>query len=259
MLQMPNRVPVRPLLLMAALALIVSGCESDSGSDVIGGGSELEESSELDGGDPALQATATFTPLPVSTPVVPTTTVLQDSLNDGFNCFTGEPLTETPPGVDISGAFVVFLLNANTGEPEHVLFTMELDQPPALNTALFGGVEFAATSRPISPVNPQWYLDGIGNQNFSFTARGPDAVPELHQFDPSSGWSANPNTGFGVEVDGNQIFITVPVGEIPANSPFYFALTDYSACDTVGLDENRQPTGQLPGILDPLATATSPP
>ena len=247
-LQVPDRVSVRPLILMAALALFVSGCSDDSGSDVIGG-------SELDGGDPALQATATFTPMP--TPVVPTTTVLEDGLNDGLNCVTGQPLTETPPGVDISRAVVEVLPAGSGGEPERVQFMIELDQSPAPDTALFGGVEFADTARAISPLNPQWFLDGIGNQNFSFTSRGPNVVPELHQFDPVSGWPANANTGFWVEINGTQIFIFVPTSEIPANSLFYIAVSDYTACDAVGLGEDRQPTGQLPGILDPLATATS--
>jgi hypothetical protein len=103
-------------------------------------------------------------------------------------------------------------------------------------------------------------LDGIGNQNFSFTSRGPNVVPELHEFDPSTGWTANSDTGFWVELD--ELSATgsssmCPVSEIPAASPFYLAVSDYSACDAVGLDDNRQPTGQLPGILDPLATATS--
>ena len=257
MLQMPKRVPVRPLLLMAALVLIVSGCSDDSGSDVIGGGNELEGSSELDGGDPALQATATFTPMPALTPVAPTTTVLEDGLNDGLNCVTGQPLTETPPGVDISRTVVEVLPAGGGGEPERVQFTIELDQSPAPDAALFGGVEFADTARAISPLNPQWFLDGIGNQNFSFTSRGPNVVPELHQFDPVGGWAANANTGFWVEINGTQIFIYVPVSEIPANSLFYISVSDYTACDAVGLDDNRQPTGQLPGMLDPLATATS--
>jgi len=251
MLQMPRRLPVRPLILMAALALIVSGCESDSGSDVIGGGSEL------DGGEPAVQATATFTPKPVSTPVVPTTTVLEDGLNDGLNCVTGQPLTETPPGVDIARAVVEVLPAGSGGEPERVQVTVELVQDPAPDAALFGGVEFADTARAISPLNPQWFLDGIGNQNFSFTSRGANVVPELHQFDPVSGWAANSNTGFWVEIDGNRIFIHVPVSEIPANSPFYIAVSNYTACDVVGLDENRQPTGELPGMLAPGPTQTS--
>jgi len=248
-LQVPDRVSVRPLILMAALALFVSGCSDDSGSDVIGG-------SELDGGDPALQATATFTPMP--TPVVPTTTVLEDGLKDGLNCVTGQPLnTETPPGVDIARAVVDLLPAGSDGEPEQVQVTIELDQDLAPDTAVFGGVEFADTARAISPLNPQWFLDGIGNQNFSFTSRGANVVPELHQFDPVSGWAANANTGFWVEINGNRIFIYVPVSEIPAESPFYLAVSDYTACDAVGLDDNRRPTGQLPGRLAPGPTATS--
>ena len=248
MLQMPRSLRFRSLILMAALAILASGCSDDSGSDVIGGGA-------LPLGDPELKATATFTP--AATPVVPTTIVLEDGLGDGLNCVSGEPLPETPPGIDISRAVVEVLPAGSADEPERVQFTIELDQAPAPDTALFGGVEFADSSRAISPLNPQWYYDGIGNQNFSFTSRGTNVVPELHQFDPVSGWAANANTGFWVEIDGNQIFIYVPVNEIPAGSPFYLAVTDYTDCDAVGLDDNRQPTGRLPGMLDPLATATS--
>ena len=249
MLQMPNRVPVRPVLLMAALGLILACGQAGPATLPPGEGllaDDVIASSEPESGDPAQQAPASLTPKPVSTTAMPTTTVLQDGLGDGFSCVTGEPLTETPPGIDISGANVVWLLNPDTGEPEEVLFTMELDQAPAPNTALFGGVEFADTARAISPLNPQWHLDGIGNQNFSFTSRGANVVPELHQFDPVTGWTASANTGFWVEIDGNRIFIHVPVGEIPANSLFYIAVSDYTACDAVGLDDNRQPTGELP-------------
>jgi hypothetical protein len=251
---MRSRLPVRSLFLMAALALLAGGCSDDGGDLILSGGSEVLPE-DLGSGDPALLATATFTP--AATPVVPTTTVLQDGLNDGLNCVTGQPLTDTPPGADISRAVVEVLPAGSAGEPERVQFTIELDQAPGPDTALFGGVEFADASRAISPLNPQWFYDGIGNQNFSFTIRDLNAVPELHQFDPVSGWAADSNTGFWVEINGNRIFIYVPVSEIPANSPFYLAVTDYSACDAVGLDDNRQPTGQLPGIVDPLATATS--
>jgi len=179
----------------------------------------------------------------------PTSTVLQDAHNDGLSCVTGEPLsTETPPGVDISRAVAEILFGETSGEPEQVRFTIELDQAPPPTTALFGGIEFADGSTPISPLNPQWFFDGIGNQNFSFTIRGPNVVPQLHQFDPSAGWTANPNTAFNVDIDGNRIFVTVPVNEIPANSPFYVSVSDYFACDAAGLDDNRQPTGILPNL-----------
>ncbi|HEY4669669.1 MAG TPA: hypothetical protein VIH05_07840, partial [Tepidiformaceae bacterium] len=65
-------------------------------------------------------------------------------------------------------------------------------------------------------------------------------------------WRSNANTSFWVEVQGNRIFITVPLLEIPANSPFYVSLTDYTACDAVGMGEDRQPTGEIP--LDAFLT-----
>jgi len=182
----------------------------------------------------------------------PTSTVLQDTHNDGLSCVTGQPLSgETPPGVDISRALVDILLDESS-EPEHVRFTIELVGAPPPTTALFGGVEFADGSTPISPLNPDWYFDGIGNKNFSFGIRGDRVTPELHQYDPTRGWTSNPNTGFWVEIEGNRIFITVPVAEIPANSPFYVSLTDFSACDAVGVGEDRQPTGEIP--LDAFLT-----
>ncbi|MBF8255712.1 MAG: hypothetical protein HW375_619 [Anaerolineales bacterium] len=178
---------------------------------------------------------------------VPTTTVLQDGLNDGVSCVTGEPLSGgTPAGVDISRAVVDLLLDESADEPEQVRFTIELDQAPPPTTALFGGVEFADGSTPISPLNPQWYYDGIGNKNFSFGIRGAGVTPELHLYDPSTGWTSSPNTSFWVAIDGNRILITMPVSEIPANSPFYVSLSDYSACDAVGLDDDRRPIGELP-------------
>jgi len=178
---------------------------------------------------------------------VPTTTVLQDAHNDGLSCVTGQPLTTgTPPEVDISRTIVDLLVGETSGEPEQVRFTIEVDRASAIDIPLFGGVEFADGSTAISPLNPQWYFDGIGNKNFSFRIQNAIPYPELHQYDPSRGWRSNPNTGFWVEVQSNRIFITVPLAEIPANSPFYVSLTDYTACDAVGLDEDLQPTGMLP-------------
>ena len=180
---------------------------------------------------------------------VPTTIVLQDGLNDGLNCVSGAPLnTETPPGVDIWRAVAEILFGETSGEPEQVRVTIELDQVAPPDTPLFGGVEFADGSTPISPLNPSWYYDGIGNVNFSFGIRGAVANPELHQYDPGSGWTSNPNTFFTVEVGGNRIYVLVPVDEIPANSPFYVSVSDYFACDAAGLDDNRQPTGILPNL-----------
>ena len=181
---------------------------------------------------------------------VPTTTVLQDAQNDGVSCVTGQPLTtETPPAVDITRAVADILLGESSGQPEQVRFTIELDRAEAIDTPIFGGVEFADGSTDISPLNPDWYYDGIGNKNFSFGIRGPRIVPELHLYEPGSGWTSNANTFFTIEVGGNRIYILVPVAEIPPNSPFYVSLTDYSACDAVGLDDDRQPTGVLPPLL----------
>ena len=184
---------------------------------------------------------------------VPTTTVLQDAHNDGLSCVTGQPLTTgTPPEVDISRTIVDLLVGETSGEPEQVRFTIELDRAPAIDTPLFGGVEFADGSTAISPPNPDWYFDGIGNKNFSFRIQNAIPYPELHQYDPSRGWRSNANTSFWVEVQGNRIFITVPLLEVPANSPFYVSLTDYTACDAVGMGEDRQPTGEIP--LDAFLT-----
>ena len=189
MLQLPDRLPVRPLLFMAALGLIAGGCR---GANITQAGPVVPITTAV------AQPTAppTPTPTPEPTDVAPTTTALKDKLNDGLNCVTGQPLAETPPGVDISRAVVEVLPAGSDGEVERVQFTIELDQAPPLDMALFGGVEFADTDRAISSLNPQWHLDGIGNQNFSFSIRGSNVVPELHQFDPVSGWAANANTGF---------------------------------------------------------------
>jgi len=65
MLQMPDRLPVRLLLLMASMALVVGGCSAGSG----GTSSVLEAGTAT----PALPPTATATPTPELTPVVPTT------------------------------------------------------------------------------------------------------------------------------------------------------------------------------------------
>jgi hypothetical protein len=54
---------------------------------------------------------------------------------------------------------------------------------------------------------------------------------------------------FWVELEGNQIFALVLVEEIPANSPLYFSVTDFTACDAVGVGESLQTTGVLPSLL----------
>jgi hypothetical protein len=119
MLQMLNRLSARPLLLMTALALFVIGCG-------LGGPAPLLPT-PID----ALEELPTLTPMPpTSTPVVPTTTVLEDGLNDGLTCVTGQPLSETPPGVDIARAVVDILPAGSAGEPERFQFTIQARSGP---------------------------------------------------------------------------------------------------------------------------------
>jgi hypothetical protein len=63
---LPHRLAARPLFVMAALALIAGGCGSDSGSDVIGGGSFPTNTPT-----PTPLPMATLTPIPALTPVIP--------------------------------------------------------------------------------------------------------------------------------------------------------------------------------------------
>jgi hypothetical protein len=110
-----------------------------------------------------------------------------------------------------------------------------------LDHQLFGGVEFFDISTPNSVPNENWFFDGIGNKNFSFQYVPPTFSPQLHVYDPVSGWYNEPNTGFKGMVDGNHILFDIPNNEVPVDSFFYVSITNFSACDQVGLDANGAP------------------
>lgn len=180
-------------------------------------------------------APPTDTPVPTATPL-PTVVTMEDPVNDGFNCVNGEPLPgDTPPGVDITMVHAEFM-------PEMLHVYFEIGGVDVLTGGLFGGIEFRDPSLPVSDPLESWFFEGKGNTNFSFQYFPPTLHPELHVFDPAQGgWHAPPGSEFKGMVDGNRIFLDIPANEVPVDSFFYFSVTDFTACDEVGLDPNGAP------------------
>lgn len=182
----------------------------------------------------------TNTPEPTSTPV-PTALHLEDPLDDGLNCTTGEFLDfPTPLDVDITMVHAEFL-------PDIFHVDIEIGQVDALANPLFGGVEFLDSTTANSELDPNWFFNGRGNKNFSFQYSPPSFIPQLHVFDPTQGgWYTATDTAFTGMVDGNHILFDIPIGEVPPDSPFYISITNFSACDAVGLSPDGVPELFIP-------------
>jgi len=125
--------------------------------------------------------------------------------------------------------------------PNMLHVDVELGQVDMLNNPLFGGVEFRDVSTANSPTDPTWYFNGRGNKNFSFQYFPPTLSPQLHVYDPVQGWFTENNTQFKGMIEGNHILFEIPIDEVPPNSPFYVSITNFSACDQVGLNAEGVP------------------
>lgn len=179
-------------------------------------------------------APPTDTPVPSATPL-PSTITIEDDVNDGLNCTNGEFLTSpTPLDVDITRVHAEFM-------PNMLNVTVDIGQVDALVNPLFGGVEFLDSSTATSDADPNWFFNGKGNRNFSFQYSPPTFNPNVHVFDPATGWTNDPNSMFKGSVEGNQIFFFIPADEIPPDSFFYVSVTNFSACDQVGLNTDGDP------------------
>jgi hypothetical protein len=194
-------------------------------------------------------------------------TVLLDKRDDGVSCASGQPLSgETPPHVDIESARV----SANP-ETDATDFVITLTSEDTIEAPFFGGIEFFDPSVSLSPPNPNWAFDGIGNLNFLFQRTPEGLQPDVIAYDDESGWTPQSDFSFSVGLDGNTITATIPNPYIPPDSMFYISVTDLENCDSVGLDGQRKPTAVIPPLeLEPVLTpslvdqqdtpaATSPP
>ncbi len=173
-------------------------------------------------------------------------TALIDPVSDGFVCRNGAPLQiDTPAGIDIGSAEVVYNPTANTIDA-----TIEVPGVSEIDGTLFGSMEFFDPEREPSAPNSNWYLDGKGNLNFSFTISAGGKVPLTRSYTYPIGWEDAAEMQFGLDVAGNQVKLSVPSDYIPTGAKFYLSLTDGLVCDEVGLDEFGLPGGWLPRTVD---------
>jgi len=172
--------------------------------------------------------------------------VLVDESNDGKMCNTGEPLPgDTPPSVDIKSAKVSSNPETNTLDVDIELqgLGQSIDQ-------LFGGIEVRDEARPVSPPDSHWIFEGLGNLNFNFQYTLEGLRTSVHSFDSDSGWSDASDLHFDAEIVGNHILASIPEEFVPPFSSFYIYTSDYQACDSVGLDQDRNLSGLIPGELE---------
>jgi hypothetical protein len=173
-------------------------------------------------------------------------TALIDPVSDGFVCRNGAPLQiDTPAGIDIGSAEVVYNPTANTIDA-----TIEVPRVAEMDGTLFGGMEFFDPEREPSAPNSNWYLDGKGNLNFSFTISLGGDVPLTRSYKYPIGWEDAAEMQFGLDVAGNQVKLSIPNDYIPVGAKFYLSLTDGLVCDEVGLDEFGLPGGWVPMTVD---------
>ena len=218
------------VLIISSLACISSSNEIDSPSDPPPSSTPIPNT-PVPSNTPA---PPTDTPVPSATPL-PSSITVEDAVNDGLNCTNGEFLSgDTPLDVDITMVHAEFM-------PNMLHVDVEIGQVDMLNNVLFGGVEFRDSSTANSDPDPNWYFNGRGNKNFSFQYSPPTFLPAVHVFDPATGWTNDPNSQFKGMVDGNHILFDIPAGEVPPDSFFYVSITNFSACDQVGLDPNGVP------------------
>lgn len=177
----------------------------------------------------------TETPVPTNT-AIPTEIAVEDPMNDGIDCVTGDPLPgDTPADVDIT----MVLVNSADGMLQVVI---EIGGVDAFPGSLFGGVEFRDPTLPPSNPDASWWFEGKGNTNFSFQVNSGTFVPSVYVFDPAQGgWYGPPGSMYKGMVDGNTITLNIPGNEVPPNSFFYVSVTNFSGCDFVGLDSEGTP------------------
>jgi len=173
--------------------------------------------------------------------------VLVDETDDGVSCIDGTALSpgQTPPGVDIGSVLVQQSPDGSTMDVE-----IKFPRVTVLDQRMLAGVEFNDPELPMSPPNPNWYFDGIGNLNYFVTVAPPNALPNLHEYGESSGWRDNPDVIYEAEIVNNSLMIHLPIDSLP-NGPFYAFASSGSFCDSVALSTDKVPEGWVPPPVIP--------